>query len=152
MTNKQKALLNLLRSIPQEELDELQKKGLIGYIRVTNRDQSDLIEILRDFFPEGKKPGTSIYWKCNRSEVQRKLDKFRLKYPQFSDEQICTATKNYVEGFHGNYRYMQVLKYFISKNKIVNEEIEEGSELLSYLQNSNQKDESAITDFMGELF
>ena len=56
--------------------------------------------------------------------------------PEATDEEIIAATKKYVESFNGNYTYMQILKYFISKQKPVEgAPAEQNSQFLSYLQN-----------------
>ena len=41
----------------------------------------------------------------------------------------------------GNYRYMRLLKYFIFKESLnANNEVEGGSELLTYIENEGQED------------
>ena len=48
------------------------------------------------------------------------------------------ATKKYVDSFKGDYRYMQLLKYFILKKNT--NTLEENSQFLSYLENLNDVD------------
>ena len=55
---------------------------------------------------------------------------------EFTDEEAVDATKRYIASFNGNYRYMQILKYFISKQKPVEgASAEQNSQFLSFLQN-----------------
>ena len=72
----------------------------------------------------------------------RRLNTFFLKYgDSYTDEQILNAARQYVEGFNGNYRYMRLLKYFIFKESLnANNEVEGGSELLTYIENEGQED------------
>ena len=95
-----------------------------------------LSPILRNLYPKGKKPGTAYYWPDSKVNIAKKLLGFFKKYgSDYTDEEIIQATKNYVSGFNGDYTYMHLLKYFISKrDKITGEE---KSELASYIDNMN---------------
>ena len=101
-----------------------------------------LAEQLREIFPKGKKDGTNYYWSDGVSLVMRRLNTFFLKYgDSYTDAQILNAARQYVEGFNGNYRYMRLLKYFIFKESLnANNEVEGGSELLTYIENEGQED------------
>ena len=97
-------------------------------------------------FPQGKKEGTPYYWKCNPKEVSNKLKRFFVYFGEtYSDSQIISATKRYVQSFNGDYRYMRLLKYFIWKNDKVKTDsgvsIEQVSDLASYIENEGQEDE-----------
>jgi hypothetical protein len=76
------------------------------------------------------------------------LKKFVLKYGNYSDEEIIAATKKYVDSFGGNYMYMQLLKYFIWKNKVSGAELIDGrlvgevekqSQLAAYIEDKETK-------------
>jgi hypothetical protein len=96
---------------------------------------------LRELFPKGKKPGTSIMWRGSNYEIVKKLKTLIKKTgAEFTDEQAIEATKKYIESFNGNYAYMQVLPYFILKQVPVNGVYEEKSQLLSYIENAGQED------------
>ena len=112
---------------------------------VPKEDRLDkLVKQLMDLFPKGTKEGTSVYWKGNLKDNKLKLQKFFKLYGNtYTDEQIITATKKYVESFNGNYAYMRALKYFIWKDeKKVGADgkayIEEVSDLASYIENEDQ--------------
>ena len=112
---------------------------------VPKEDRLDkLVKQLMDLFPKGKKEGTSVYWKGNLKDNKLKLQKFFKLYGNtYTDEQIITATKKYVESFNGNYAYMRALKYFIWKDeKKVGADgktyVEEVSDLASYIENEDQ--------------
>lgn len=96
---------------------------------------------LKELFPKGKKPGTSIMWRGSGYEVVKKLKTLIKKTgAEFTNEQAIEATRRYVSSFNGNYSYMQVLPYFILKQVPVNGVYEEKSQLLSYIENANQED------------
>lgn len=98
-----------------------------------------LAEKMRELYPEGKKGGTNYYWRDSLKVIAQKLKVFFSKYnDSYTDEQILTATKNYIESFNGDYTYMHLLKYFISKKNLNNGEVT--SELASYIENCDQKD------------
>ena len=98
----------------------------------------NLANELRMIFPAGKKPGTNYYWRDNPDIIAQRLGVFLKKYGgKYSDEQIVSAAKRYVESFNGNYQFMQLLKYFISKQNKQTGEI--NSELASYLANEGQE-------------
>ena len=96
-----------------------------------------LAEKLRDIFPQGKKEGTPYYWKCNKREIFLKLRSFFALYKtKYSEEEILDAARKYVESFHGDYRYMRLLKYFIWKK----EGGLEVSDLATVIDNKDQAD------------
>jgi len=91
---------------------------------------------LRDIYIPGKKEGTQDYFKGSSKEIISKLKKFFIEYGDFTDEQIINATKKYIESFNGDYKYAQLLKYFISKKV----DGEKGSRLFAYIENADQED------------
>ena len=111
-----------------------------------------LAEQLREIFPAGKKPGYAYTWRDSVSCIADRLKKFFMKYGEYSDEQIIEATKAYVASFNGNYTYMQLLKYFIWKNKVTGEEVVRGrvvgeverqSQLAAWIEDTPDKKTSA---------
>lgn len=106
----------------------------------------NLAKQLMAIFPEGKKMGTTMYWRGNVKEIKLKLKKFFKRYSdQYTDEQIIQATQAYVNSFNGSYGYMRVLKYFIWKDerKIDSEGkgfTEEVSDLATIIENAGQVD------------
>lgn len=118
-----------------------------------NKRLENLAEKLRELYPEGKKQGTQYYWRDSNSVIVKKLKALIKKYGDcFTDEQAINATKKYVESFNGNYQFMQLLKYFISKNIVKGGEVEETSQLLSYIENAGQENKQQLTiDWETEL-
>lgn len=104
----------------------------------TNVYNEELIKSMRELFPEGKKPGTSLYWRGQEKELLLRLERFAKIYGFYSPEKILKATKNYVDTFNGQYTFMQVLKYFIIKDKITGESKETVSALAESLSNEDQ--------------
>lgn len=108
---------------------------------------NNLAKSLMNIFPEGKKEGTSQYWRGNIRDVTLKLQKFfKLYGNKYTDDQILSAAKHYVSSHNGDYRFMRVLKYFICKNeKKVDSEgvgyVEDVSDLAAYIENAGHEDE-----------
>ncbi len=127
-----------------EVLDEI----ICDSSKATEMSDEALLEFaqkLREVYPAGKMPGTAFYYRCNNSEVAKKLKKFFLQYgTKYSEQDILDATQRYVASFRGNYRYLPLIKYFISKLKPVQEEDGtthnvEFSPLADYLENKEEE-------------
>lgn len=122
-------------------------------------DEERLLELakkIRECFPEGRMPGTAYYYRCNSREIVLKLKKFFAQYGNYSDDKIINATKRFVASFNGNYKYLPLAKYFISKNKTITDEdgtnhISEVSELASYLENNTDKEQITNDDWLTNL-
>lgn len=120
------------------------------------QDLQDLVKRLIDLFPTGKKEGTNQYYRGSKKDITTKLRKFFKVYGNYSYEDIYNATKRYVDSFNGDYRYMRILKYFISKSeRKVDEEgviyIEDVSQLAEYLENNDETDNLNSTEWNNEL-
>lgn len=109
-----------------------------------------LVIKLQVLFPEGKKDGTTQYWRGNKREISLRLKKFfKLYGDDYTDDEIIDATKKYIENFHGMYGKMRILKYFIWKDeKRVSEDgtlrIVETSDLATMLENKNSSQHSDL--------
>ena len=97
---------------------------------------------LREIYPAGRKDGTTYMWRGTTAEVAKKLKTLVVKYGfTINKENVIKATKEYVSSFNGNYRYMQLLKYFILKSvKDADGNVDIKSELMSFIENSGQLD------------
>lgn len=117
-----------------------------------NRSDDRIVALankLRELYPAGKKPGYAYTWRDSESCITDRLKKFFLKYGNhYTDEEIINATRDYVNSFNGNYQYMQLLKYFIWKNKVTGEEVVRGrivgeverqSQLAAWLEDTEKK-------------
>lgn len=110
-----------------------------------------LAQELREVFPKGKKDGTNNYWSDGATIIVRRLKLFFKKYGDFTNDQILTAARKYVESFNGNYQFMRTLKYFIFKDaRGLEGNIENTSELLTYIENEGQE-ESLGNDWTSTL-
>ena len=97
---------------------------------------NDLANKMRELFPEGRKPGTTYYWRDSTPIIAKKLKTVVEKFnTQFTEEQALDATRRYVESFNGDYRFMQLLKYFILKTDKATGDVR--SDFLSLLQKEN---------------
>lgn len=105
-------------------------------------DRFDILaEELRNLYPKGRKPGTAYMWRDSKNIIAKRLRALVKKYDiSFTNEQAIEATRKYIESFNGDYRYMQLLKYFISKPNLVDGHWEDSSQLLSYIENNGQSD------------
>ena len=126
--------------------------SLIADSKGSGRTDEQLIKLckaMQELFPTGKKPSgngmSSYYWRGNTMEIVNKLKRYFTKFGDtYSDEEILDATRRYVESFHGDYRFMRLLKYFISKQELnASGELEETSELLTFLENKTQENGQA---------
>lgn len=96
---------------------------------VNNNSEGRFVNLankLRELFPAGKKPGYAYTWRDSTSCIVDRLKKFVLKYGDYPDDEIIDATKRYISSFNGDYKYMQLLKYFIWKNKVTGGELVDG--------------------------
>ena len=145
------------RAVPFPKYVSLSKTGdymvdtVIGFSNskknMPDEHLKELADKLREIFPSGKKPGYSDTWRDSTSCIAERLQKFFFKYGHFEDDDIIKATKEYVSSFNGDYRYMQLLKYFIWKNKLTGEEVVQGrivgeverqSRLAAWLQDNSE--------------
>ena len=124
--------------------DELQKVLLESDAEIPkDNDLNYLVVQLREIFPKGIKTGSAA-WRGNKREITLRLQKFFKIYDKYTDEELISATKKYVESFNGNYTYMRILKYFILKDEIkVGEDgvryVEQVSELANFLENEMEQ-------------
>ena len=112
---------------------------------VNNQEKfNQLAEKMRELYPAGKKPGTTYYWKDSVPIIARKLETLVSKFNvNFTEEEVLNATKRYIDSFNGDYRYMQLLKYFILKTDKTTGEVR--SELLAFLANEDEEDSADWT-------
>lgn len=103
---------------------------------------TELATELREIYPAGRKDGTTYMWRGTTAEVAKKLKTLVVKYGYtINREDVIKATKEYVNSFNGNYRYMQLLKYFILKSvRDADGNVDIKSELMSLIENSDQID------------
>lgn len=124
--------------------DELQKVLLESDAEVPkDNDLNYLVGQLREIFPKGIKTGSAA-WRGNKREITLRLQKFFKIYDKYTDEELISATKKYVESFNGNYTYMRILKYFILKDEVKigedgNRYVEQVSELANFLENEMEQ-------------
>lgn len=124
--------------------DELQKALLESDAEIPkDNDLNYLVGQLREIFPKGIKTGSAA-WRGNKREITLRLQKFFKIYDKYTDEELISATKKYVESFNGNYTYMRILKYFILKDEVKIDEdgnryVEQVSELANFLENEMEQ-------------
>lgn len=107
-------------------------KAVIGkeedYLRVAKK--------MQEIFPKGRKEGTTYAWRDCTAVIAKKLKTLVVKFDfKFTEEEALEATRKYVESFNGNYKFMQLLKYFILKNDAATGDIK--SEFMSLIENAD---------------
>ena len=112
-------LYNKVTAVISNNTKELISSILIDSDKsVIDKDEefNRVAEKMKEVFPDGRKPGTTYYWKDSTAVIARKLKTLVAKFNfKFTEEQAITATREYVKSFNGDYQYMQLLKYFILK-------------------------------------
>lgn len=102
----------------------------------------NIAKAMQEIYPSGKKAGTNYQWRDSATIIASRLKKLfenpacKIKPEK---EAIVAATKAYVQSFNGNYTYMQLLKYFISKKISKDGQWEESSQLLAFIENAGQE-------------
>ena len=103
--------------LTQEGLDFIEMINSNEVVEVKNKiNIEELAEEMRLIYPEGKKVGTSKYWRDNKSNVTAKLKSFFKKYGEQDIEVVKEATRKYINSFGDNKQLMRVLPYFIEKD------------------------------------
>lgn len=131
-------------------LDEIMADSS-GTIEKSDEELLKLAQQMRELYPQGKMKDrfgrpTPYYYRCNNSEVVKKLKKFFTLFGNVSDEEILDATKRYVASFQGNYTGMRLIKYFILKDDVKPSEdgqghVEQISDLATFLENKESEEE-----------
>lgn len=111
--------------------------------RITSKRIESLAEQLRALFPEGKKPGTTKYWRDNKSNVEAKLKTFLKKYGNFDDELILRATQKYISSFGDNKQLMRTSIYMIEKDG--------SSDLMTAIENIDELEVNQTNNWTSEL-
>lgn len=100
---------------------------------------STLISIYKEYGFKGRKSGTTYPW-CDSVAIISKKLKTAHKLEAFTDEQAIKATRAYIEAFNSDYKFMELLKYFIIKKDNNKDELR--SSLLSGIANLGEEDET----------
>ena len=108
---------------------------------ISNKDIELLAEQMRLMFPEGKKQGTTKYWRDNKSNVEAKLKTFFKKYGHYDSELILKATQKYIDSFGDSKQLMRTVIYFISKD--------DSSDLLTIMENIDDVKSDANNELWG---
>ena len=122
-----------------------------GTVEKSDEELLELAKQMRELYPQGKMKDrygrmTPYYYRCNNSEVVKKLKKFFTIFGDISNEDILDATKRYVASFQGNYTGMRLIKYFILKDDVKPSEdgtghVEQISDLATFLENKESEEE-----------
>ena len=127
-----------------------------GNVEKFDEELLKLAKQMRELYPQGKMKDrygrmTPYYYRCNNSEVVKKLKKFFTIFGNKSNEDILDATKRYVASFQGNYTGMRLIKYFILKDDVKPSEdgtghVEQISDLATFLENKESDEDEVNND------
>ena len=80
-------------------------------------DWQEHIVKYNSMFPTGKIEGCSVSYRTNPKELFERFKWFFIHFPEYSWDDVLTATKKYLKVFEdkGDNSYMQTSKYFIKK-------------------------------------
>ena len=126
-----------------------------GKVEKSDEELLELAKQMRELYPQGKMKNrfgqlTPYYYRCNNSEVVKKLKKFFTVFGNYSNEEILDATRRYVASFQGNYSNMRLIKYFILKDDVRPSEdgnhVEQISDLATFLENRESEEEGVNSD------
>jgi len=131
-------------------LDEIMADSS-GVIEKSDKELLELAQKMREVYPQGKMRDrfgreTPYYYRCNNSEVVKKLKKFFTLFGNYEDDAIVDATKRYVAACHGDYNgKLRLIKYFILKDAVKETEdgnhVEQVSDLLTFLENKESEED-----------
>lgn len=133
-------------TISKQGIFKTEQHFLNSEITITDNNESfeEIADAMREVYPSGRKAGTNYMWRDSTVVIAQRLKALVKKYKvSFTKEEAVDATRRYITSFNGNYTYMQILKYFISKQKPVEgAPNEQNSQFLSFLQNKENTTEN----------
>lgn len=134
-----KNLYNPNTAIVSNNVKEIISSVIIDSDKAVIDKEEDYLRVakkMQEIFPKGRKEGTTYAWRDCTAVIAKKLKTLVVKFDfKFTEEEALEATKKYVESFNGNYKFMQLLKYFILKNDATTGDIK--SEFMSLIENED---------------
>lgn len=134
-----KNLYNPNTAIVSNNVKEIISSVIIDSDKAVIDKEEDYLRVakkMQEIFPKGRKEGTTYAWRDCTAVIAKKLKTLVVKFDfKFTEEEALNATKKYVESFNGNYKFMQLLKYFILKNDTTTGDIK--SEFMSLIENED---------------
>lgn len=134
-----KNLYNPNTAIVSNNVKEIISSVIIDSDKAVIDKEEDYLRVakkMQEIFPKGRKEGTTYAWRDCTAVIAKKLKTLVVKFNfKFTEEEALNATKKYVESFNGNYKFMQLLKYFILKNDTTTGDIK--SEFMSLIENDD---------------
>ena len=134
-----KNLYNPNTAIVSNNVKEIISSVIIDSDKAVIDKEEDYLKVakkMQEIFPKGRKEGTTYAWRDCTAVIAKKLKTLVVKFNfKFTEEEALNATRKYVESFNGNYKFMQLLKYFILKNDTTTGDIK--SEFMSLIENDD---------------
>jgi len=132
----------------------IHSEGNIDKVKIGKARLENLAIQMREIYPSGKKSGTIYYWRASVVDIMKKLDAFFKHYGnKYSDADILKATRNYVNSFENDNKYMMLLQYFIWKEKGHYEggTVSRNSELAVRLENLDDETVNLKEDWTSQI-
>lgn len=105
------------------------------------KDFHELAKNMQCHFPRGNKSGTSYSWTGDTDEIAFKLMMLVVKYNFFfTESEAIEATKIYVSDSKDDLEHMALLKYFIIKTHIKDNEVIISSPFMSIIENNRNNE------------
>lgn len=109
----------------------------------SNIDFETIAVKMRDLYPKGYKPGTTYLWRDSVAVIVGKLKTLVSKYNfYFTEEEAIAATKEYLDTYKHDNKFMKLLRYFILKTDndgVGNKRIK--SDFMTIIENNRQRKE-----------
>lgn len=109
----------------------------------SNIDFESVAVKMRDLYPKGYKPGTTYLWRDSVAVITGKLKTLVSKYNfTFTEEEALAATKEYLDTYKNDNKFMKLLRYFILKTDndgVGNKRIK--SDFMTIIENNRQREE-----------
>ena len=86
------------------------------HVTESNIDFESVAVKMRDLYPKGYKPGTTYPWRDSVAVIVGKLKTLVSKYDfYFTEEEAVAATREYLDTYKNDNKFMKLLRYFILK-------------------------------------
>lgn len=131
-TNRMETLIQNMKSFAVP-------KDIIKKEHTKKKDQEisikDLAKQLKEVYPKGNRPGTTMPWSESTLSITARLHIFFDKTEYDGDyKEIIKATERYVKSFGNDKTYMKSLQNFIVTSKTIEGQIFTDSELLNFIE------------------
>lgn len=109
----------------------------------SNMDFESIAVKMREIYPKGYKSGTTYLWRDSVAVIVNKLKTLVSKYGfYFTEDEAVAATREYVDTYKQDKKFMKLLRYFILKienDGIGNKQVK--SDFMTIIENNRLKED-----------